>query len=127
MTKVLSLHGSELITTLRFRYPSVIAASLVYAVSFSYASIEPAATVASLFVAKYHFDTARIGLALGLSTLIGSAIGEVISGPIMDSIVRRARLRRGGEVPPAEDRLQAIWSGVVAIPVGSLILSLELK
>ncbi|KAJ8509294.1 hypothetical protein ONZ45_g8508 [Pleurotus djamor] len=105
------------------RYPSVAFPALYYAVTYGFASIEPALTLATIFTKFYHFDTVRNGLANGLSLLIGGSLGELCSGPVTDYMMQRARRRaiqQGSEVP-AEVRLQGIWTGAVLVPVGLLI------
>ncbi|KAF4598858.1 hypothetical protein EYR38_007269 [Pleurotus pulmonarius] len=53
------------------QYPSVAFPALFYAVTYGFASIEPALTLAAIFTKLYHFDTVRNGLASGVSLLVG--------------------------------------------------------
>ncbi|KAF7428915.1 hypothetical protein PC9H_008151 [Pleurotus ostreatus] len=93
------------------RYPSVAFPALFYAVTYGFASIEPALTLAPIFTRLYHFDTVKNG-----------SLGELCSGPVTDYMMRRARQRHQGDgEPPAEIRLQGIWTGAIAVPVGLLI------
>ncbi|KAF5366023.1 hypothetical protein D9758_006738 [Tetrapyrgos nigripes] len=124
------------------KYPSVVFPALYYAVTYGFASIEPALTVATIFTDLYGFDTVRNGLANGLTLLIGASLGELFSGPVTDWMMQKARARalrraRGknvgegegegeGDVDeeatiPAEVRLQGIWTGAITVPVGLLI------
>ncbi|PPQ89000.1 hypothetical protein CVT25_005099 [Psilocybe cyanescens] len=107
------------------KYPSVAFPALYYAVTYGFASIEPALTIATLFTQIYHFDTVRNGLANGVSLLVGATLGELCSGPVTDAMMARARrqaLTRGETAPP-EVRLQGIWTGAVTVPAGLLISS----
>ncbi|GLB37958.1 putative major facilitator superfamily protein [Lyophyllum shimeji] len=105
------------------KYPSVAFPALYYAVTYGFASIEPALTLATLFTEIYHFDTVRNGLANGVSLLVGASLGELCSSPVTDAMMQRARRRalKHGVPAPAEIRLQGIWTGAIAVPVGLLI------
>ncbi|KAF5366026.1 hypothetical protein D9758_006737 [Tetrapyrgos nigripes] len=120
------------------KYPSVAFPALYYAVTYGFASIEPALTLATIFTDLYGFDTVRNGLANGVSLLVGASLGELFSGPVTDWMMQRARARalrraRGKKVGegeedmdeeamvPAEVRLQGIWTGAITVPVGLLI------
>ncbi|KJA28812.1 hypothetical protein HYPSUDRAFT_211467 [Hypholoma sublateritium FD-334 SS-4] len=105
------------------KYPSVFFPALYYALTYGFASIEPAVTLATLFSNIYKFDTVQNGLANGLSLLIGASLGELCSGSVTDAIMRRARkraLERGDTVAP-EVRLQGIWTGAILAPIGLLM------
>ncbi|KAK7472311.1 hypothetical protein VKT23_000431 [Stygiomarasmius scandens] len=119
------------------KYPSAVFPALYYAVAYGFASIEPALTLATIFTSVYGFDTARNGLANGLSLLIGASLGELLSGPVTDGMMQKARrkvlLERKNNkqetddgmdedsLVPAEVRLQGIWTGAITVPVGLLI------
>uniref|UniRef100_A0A8H7Y900 Major facilitator superfamily (MFS) profile domain-containing protein n=1 Tax=Psilocybe cubensis TaxID=181762 RepID=A0A8H7Y900_PSICU len=90
------------------KYPSVAFPALYYAVTYGFASIEPALTVATLFTKIYHFDTIRNGLANGVSLLVGATLGELCSGPVTDAMMARARrqaLIRGETAAPESKSL----------------------
>lgn len=40
---------------------------------------------------------------------------------VLDAVVKAERKRLGGEDPPPEARLKAIWTGEILVPVGLLI------
>ncbi|RDB25095.1 hypothetical protein Hypma_007426 [Hypsizygus marmoreus] len=105
------------------KYPSVAFPALYYAVTYGFASIEPALTLATLFTEIYHFDTVRNGLANGVSLLVGASLGELCSGLVTDAMMQRARRKalEQGINAPAEVRLQGIWTGAIAVPVGLLM------
>lgn len=102
------------------RYPSVLLPTLYYAISFGLGSVLFAVTGASAFGSIYHFNTAQIGLAIGLSTFIGTLLGEALAGPVSDRILYLSTKRSGGAFRP-EARLQAIWPGFVLLPAGVII------
>ncbi|KAF5352100.1 hypothetical protein D9758_009385 [Tetrapyrgos nigripes] len=127
------------------KYPSVVFPALYFAVTYGFASIEPALTLATIFTELYGFDTVRNGLANGVSLLVGASLGELFSGPVTDWMMQRARARalmraRGKKVGeregegegdmdeeatlPAEVRLQGIWTGAITVPAGLLIYGL---
>ncbi|KAF9478103.1 MFS general substrate transporter [Pholiota conissans] len=99
------------------KYPSVAFPAFYYAVTYGFASIEPALTLATIFTELYHFDTVRNGLANGVSLLVGASLGELCSGPVTDRMMRIARKRalKNGQNAPSEVRLQGIWTGAVTI------------
>ncbi|KAJ7081621.1 MFS general substrate transporter [Mycena belliarum] len=101
-------------------YPSVIFAALYYSVTFATSSILPAVTSATLFRRVDHFTTSQTGLALGFGTLIGSTLGELLGGIVIDRSMRLSRKGKAGEVVP-EVRLQGIWVGMIIQPIGLLI------
>ncbi|KAJ7223894.1 MFS general substrate transporter [Mycena haematopus] len=103
-----------------FIYPSVITAALYYSVTFSLSSILPAVTSATLFRLVDKFTTSQTGLALGFGTLIGSTLGELCGGIVVDRSMYLSRKGRGGEAV-AEVRLQGIWAGAILQPIGLLI------
>ncbi|MCJ1443301.1 MAG: hypothetical protein MMC23_003799 [Stictis urceolatum] len=102
------------------RYPSVALTWLYYTVSFAYAAVLPSVTVAILFTSTYHFSPGTIGLMLGLPLLIGSLLGEILSGPFSDYIMYRYARQYGGERKP-EARLPAAFASVVLTPAGIII------
>ncbi|KAF8998410.1 major facilitator superfamily domain-containing protein [Cyathus striatus] len=109
-----------------FQYPTVSFPAIYYGVIYAYASIGAGLTVATLFTRIYKFDTARDGLANGISLLIGATLGEMCAGPVTDLMMQRARKKAltTNAVVPSEIRLLCIYPGVIAIPAGLLMLVL---
>ncbi|KAJ6460438.1 MFS general substrate transporter [Mycena vulgaris] len=101
-------------------YPSVIISAVYYSVNFAMASILPAVTSATLFRAVHQFTPSKTGLALGFGTLVGSTLGELLGGIVIDRSMYLSRKGKGGEVVP-EVRLQGIWVGAILQPIGLLI------
>lgn len=65
-------------------------------------------------------DTVGIGLAIGLSTFIGTLIGEISAGPVSDRLVYLHAKAHNGDINP-ESRLYATIPGAILIPIGVII------
>lgn len=102
------------------KYPSVFLTGLYYSIAFGAGTVLFAVTGAAAFGSVYEFDTAQVGMAIGLSTLVGSILGETVSGPVSDKILFLANRRRGGNAEP-ETRLHATWPGGFLLPAGLVI------
>ncbi|KAJ7134234.1 MFS general substrate transporter [Mycena epipterygia] len=103
-----------------FIYPSVFFSAFYYSITFAFSSILPAVTSATLFKKVDKFTPSQTGLALGFGTLIGSTLGELLGGIVIDRSMRLSRKGKAGEVVP-EVRLQGIWAGAILQPIGLLI------
>ncbi|KAF7307688.1 MFS general substrate transporter [Mycena kentingensis (nom. inval.)] len=101
-------------------YPVVTITAFYYAVTFGFSSILPAVTSATLFRLKHQFTPSKTGLCLGLGTLIGSTLGELLGGIVIDRSMRMSRKKAGGAAVP-EVRLHGIWAGAIIQPIGMLI------
>lgn len=99
------------------RYPSVLFPTIYYSICFGVGTVLFAVTGAAAFGSIYHFNTAQIGMIIGLPTLIGSLIGEVCAGPVSDWILYTSTKRNNGISTP-ESRLLAIWPGFIIMPIG---------
>ncbi|KAK3937835.1 major facilitator superfamily domain, general substrate transporter [Diplogelasinospora grovesii] len=99
------------------KYPSVAFTFAYYTVCFAFSTILQAVTVAILFTQIYHFQTGTIGLMLGIPLLVGSALGEVFSGPFSDWIMYRYAKSHGGARKP-EARLPASLAAMILCPAG---------
>ena len=108
------------------KYPPVSLCGLYYSISFGVGSVLYAVTGASAFGSIYHFDTAQIGMAIGLSTFAGTLIGEVLAGPVSDRILYLYRRSHGGVAKP-EARLQGTWPGAFLIVAGVIIEGVTLQ
>ena len=105
---------------LMLKYPSVLLPAIYYSISFGLGSVLFAVTGASAFGGTYHFNTAQIGLCIGLSTFIGTLLGELAAGPVSDRILHVYAKTHNGKMKP-EARLQATWPGFILIPAGVAI------
>ncbi|KAJ7505735.1 MFS general substrate transporter [Mycena galericulata] len=104
-----------------FLYPTVFISALYYSVTFALSSILPAVTSATLFRLVDKFTTSKTGLALGFGTLIGSTLGELLGGVVIDRSMYLSRRGKKDAEVVAEVRLQGIWAGAIIQPIGLLI------
>ena len=102
------------------KYPSVILPTIYYSISFGLGSVLFAVTGSAVFGSIYHFDTSQIGMAIGLSTFVGTLIGELLAGPVSDRILYLYTKSHGGQAK-AEARLQGCWPGFILLPAGVII------
>ena len=105
---------------LMLAYPSVLLPGIYYSISFGLGSVLFAVTGAAAFGEIYEFDTAQVGMAIGLSTFVGTIIGELLAGPVSDRILYLQTKRSDGAFRP-EARLQAMWPGFILCPAGVII------
>jgi len=108
------------------KYPSVLLPALYYSISFGLGSVLFAVTGSKAFGSIYHFDTAQVGMAIGLSTFVGTLIGELAAGPISDRLIYMYTKAHDGKVKP-EARLQGMWPGFVIMPAGVIIEGVALE
>ncbi|EIM88160.1 MFS general substrate transporter [Stereum hirsutum FP-91666 SS1] len=102
-------------------YPSVSVLAVYYAFLFTISSILPAVTSASIFTELYNFTASQVGLALGVGTLIGTTLGEMLGGTVVDRTMYIHRKRHpDAEIVP-EVKLHGIWAGAALQPIGLLI------
>ncbi|KAK7932984.1 hypothetical protein LTR80_011500 [Exophiala xenobiotica] len=101
------------------KYPSVLFC-FIYSYAFGIGTVLFALTGAAAFVKIYHFDIAQVGMAIGLSTTIGSVIGELAAGPVSDRILYLSMKRNNGRIS-SKARLTATWPGAFLLPVGVII------
>lgn len=121
------------LVTFRLKFPSVSITAVYYSYTFALGSILPAVTSATLFSRLYKFTPSHTGLALGVGTLTGSTLGELLGGIVVDRSMYLSRKRLpGAEVVP-EVRLHGIRSGAAlhavsasaVLPVSEPFSSLE--
>jgi hypothetical protein len=102
------------------RYPNVLLPAFYYSISFGLGSVLFAVTGAAAFGELYEFNTAQVGMAIGLSTFVGTLVGELSAGPVSDRILYLQTKKSSGAFRP-EARLQAIWPGFLLCPAGVII------
>ncbi|KAI1324051.1 major facilitator superfamily domain-containing protein [Xylariaceae sp. FL0255] len=105
------------------KYPAVLLASFWFAIAYMM-HVGITAEIPLIFASKFDFTVIDIGLT-GLSGLIGALIGEAFAGPTLDFIAKRS-LKNDREWHP-EQRLQAIWPALVAVPGGLLIFGATIQ
>ncbi|KAF7342631.1 MFS general substrate transporter [Mycena sanguinolenta] len=101
-------------------YPSVTISAVYYSITFPFATVLPGVTSATLFRLKHHFSISQTGLVLGFGMLVGTTLGELLGGVVIDRSMYLSRKSHGGEVVP-EVRLHGIWAGAILHPIGVLI------
>jgi MFS family permease len=97
----------------------VLVPAISYAIVFCYANIVIVVEIPQIFGEKFHFNSEQIGLQF-LAVLIGSAIGEVLSGPLSDWWMKRCIKKRGG-AKVIEDRLWISYNGYILVIVGLIV------
>lgn len=112
--------GDFLHPLLMLKYPSVLLTTIYYSITFGLGSVLFAVTAAATFGSIYHFNTAQIGLAVGISTTVGTLLGEITAGPVSDYLVYLYRRSHEGDVK-SETRLQATLPGALLVPIGLAI------
>ncbi|KAJ7105483.1 MFS general substrate transporter [Mycena crocata] len=95
----------------RFKYPTAVLTALYYSVTFTLASILPAVTSTTLFRRLCKFNASETGLALGIGTLVGSTLGELLGGLVVDSSMHLSRKNQKDTDIVPEVRLQAPYIG----------------
>jgi len=101
------------------KYFPIVVLAWFAAVAFTLGSVMPAQTVSALFRTFYKWGSARTGVALSVSTTVGGVLGEIVSGPVIDKLMERAR-KRTGRVRP-EARLHGMWPAIFLLPAGLLM------
>ena len=109
-----------------FKYPPVLLSVIYYSYAFGIGSIMFAITGAAAFGSTYDFNTAQVGMAVGIPFSIGPFLGELASGPVSDWCLLRADKRHDGKAPP-EARLHAMWPGMFLLPAGVIIEGVTLR
>lgn len=104
-----------------FKYLAVTMPGWFFAYTFAISSILPAVTSANLFKRLYNFTTSQTGLALGGGTLIGSCLGELFGGIVIDRLLESSRKKKGDAEIVPEVKLQGIWPGAILVPVGIMV------
>ncbi|PNS18452.1 hypothetical protein CAC42_6269 [Sphaceloma murrayae] len=102
------------------KYPSVLFPTLYYSIHFGLGSVLFAVTGAAAFGGIYHFGTVGVGLAIGVSTFVGTLVGELSAGPVSDRLVYLYAKSHDGDQKP-ETRLFATIPGAILIPIGVII------
>jgi MFS family permease len=107
--------------------PAIVISAFAYGITFGFSlvgltNIEPLA-----FGALYDFGTVQNGLVF-LSVLVGAVIGEQVSGPLSDAIMKRyiKRCEQQDKVFRYEHRLIAAIPGYFLSPVGLIIYGVTL-
>ncbi|KAF7378344.1 MFS general substrate transporter [Mycena sanguinolenta] len=106
------------------KYFPVVLLGWFAAVAFTLGSVMPSQTVSALFHTYYKWGSAHTGIALSVSTITGSILGETVSGPVIDKLMERSR-KREGRVRP-ESRLHGMWPAIILLPAGLLMFGFSI-
>ncbi|GAA5902684.1 hypothetical protein JCM5296_001257 [Sporobolomyces johnsonii] len=101
-------------------YPPVVIVALYAGIAFTFGSVLPAQSWSAVAKKYYHWKSAKTGISLSVTTTVGGILGEIFSGPIIDRMMTKSRLRSGGAYA-AETRLKGMVLGAFLLPVGLLI------
>lgn len=97
----------------------VVVAAVSHAIVFCYANIVLVVEMPEVFGKKFKLDAQQTGLQF-IAIIIGSLIGEVMSGTISDWWMNRRIKKRGG-VKLIEDRLWMAYSGYILVIIGLIV------
>lgn len=106
------------------RYPRILIPAIAYAIEFAYSNIAIVVETPLVFGEKFNFNAQQIGYQF-VSIIIGSVIGEQVSGPMSDWFLRFLRRRRGHTIPA--DRLWLSYIGYGTIFAGLLVWGFQLE
>ena len=99
---------------------AVIAAS----VTFGYANIVLVVEMPQVMVPLFHLDAQQMSLQY-ISLIVGSAIGEILAGPLSDWWMKRSAAKRDGQ-RVIVDRLWVSYGGYILVIVGLLVWGIYL-
>ena len=94
-----------------------------YAMIFLFGCVLTTVEVPTLFIPKFDFNPQQLGLQF-LSLIIGSLIGEQLSGPLSDFWMNR-RTRALGHRPDHEYRLWLSYGGFMLTIVGMIVFLVQ--
>ncbi|OQE35515.1 hypothetical protein PENCOP_c013G07552 [Penicillium coprophilum] len=106
------------------RYPRILIPGIAYGVEFAYANIAIIVETPLIFGEKFHFNAQQVGYQF-VSIIIGSVIGEQVSGPMSDWFLRVLQRRKGHTIPA--DRLWLSYIGYGTVFTGLLVWGFQLE
>lgn len=101
------------------KYPSVLLSALYYSIAFGAGTGLVHVTGMITFRETYQFTTSQTGIAIGIPAVVGSILGEFLSGPMSDQMLHITNMYHGYAHP--ETRLHATWLGAFFLPAGVII------
>ena len=110
-----------------FMFPAIFIPAAAYSIIFGFCSVLLTVEIPQIFIPKWSFDPEQIGLQF-LSLIIGSIIGEQLSGRGSDYWMRqeRARLGPSRRVRP-EHRIWLSYVGFLASIVGLVVFCVQVN
>ncbi|KAJ6147159.1 hypothetical protein N7497_009141 [Penicillium chrysogenum] len=106
------------------RFPRILIPGIAYGVEFAYANIAIIVETPLIFGEKFHFNAQQVGYQF-VSIIIGSVIGEQLSGPMSDWFLRFLQRRNGHTIPA--DRLWLSYIGYGTVFTGLLVWGFQLE
>lgn len=105
-------------------HPSVIIPAIAYALVFCYANIAIIVMMPQAVGVKFHLDAQGVGLQY-LAIIIGSVLGEQLSGPMSDWFLNKYSERRGARAPA--QRLWLAYPGFATVFAGLIVWGVQLQ
>lgn len=106
------------------RFPRILIPGVAYGVEFAYANIAIIVCTPLVFGEKFHFNAQQIGYQF-VSVIIGSVIGEQLSGPMSDWFLKYRHRQKGHTIPA--DRLWLSYIGFGTVFAGLLVWGFQLE
>ncbi|RFU27500.1 hypothetical protein B7463_g8840, partial [Scytalidium lignicola] len=107
-----------------FARSRVLIPAIAYALVFTYANTAITVELPQQFGKKFHFNAQQIGLQY-ISVIIGSGLGEQLSGPLSDLFLNRYSKRVGHKHPA--HRLWISYFGFLTVFVGIIVWGVQLN
>lgn len=101
------------------KYPSVSFCFWFYTWVWGFINILPAISMSAIYTQRYHFNAGIIGVCTGVSLFIGTLIGEIFTGRVLDVVMAKSAKRHGGVRKP-EHRLYLTPIAIVFMVAGML-------
>lgn len=98
-------------------YPRILIPAVAHAIIFCYANISIVVEMPITFGGKFNLDPQQVGLQF-IAVIIGSVVGELISGPASDYFIQTLKNRHVNTCPP--DRLWLFYLGIATDFAGLL-------
>lgn len=106
------------------RFPRILIPGVAYGIEFAYANIAIIISTPLIFGEKFHFNAQQIGYQF-VAVIIGSVIGEQLSGPMSDWFLKYRQRQKGHTIPA--DRLWLSYIGFGTIFAGLLVWGFQLE
>ncbi|KAF2157357.1 MFS general substrate transporter [Myriangium duriaei CBS 260.36] len=108
------------------RHPSVLIPACAYSMVFLFASVMITVEVPQLFGQKFQFGPQALGLQF-LGVVIGSILGELVTGRTSDYWMRRKQSSLNGGRAPPEHRLWLIYVGYLLAVCGIIVFLVQIN
>jgi MFS family permease len=106
------------------KFPRVLIPGIAHAVVFTYANIAIGIEMPLIYGGKFHFNAQQVGYQF-VAMIIGSVIGEQLSGRMSDWFLKTLRRRKGHTIPA--DRLWLSYIGYGTVFAGMLTWGFQLE